>query len=156
MAKITEIMLLQQAEQTALIIEKQGEMSTFGQMIGESFSKIDAYLKDHNELPSDVPFVEYPAYEQMTEHNIGMRIGFYITNSLPAKGDIQNVIIPCRKVIACLHKGIYDELAKLYNEMNEYIRQKGYESTGTSIEHYYTGPEVPEAEQVTRVVMPLK
>lgn len=156
MAKITEIMLLEQAEQTALVIEKQGDMSTFSQLIGEGFLKIDTYLKKLGELPSDIPFVEYPAYEEMTEKNIGMVIGFYTNKSLPAIEGIQSIIVPGRKTVVCLHKGPYNELAKLYNEMAEWIKEKGYEPSGTSIEHYYTGPEVPEAKQVTRVVMPVK
>lgn len=156
MAKITDIMLLKQTEQTALIIEKQGDMSTFGKLIGESFLKIDTYLKELKELPLDIPFVEYPAYEELTEKNIRMRIGFYTSKALPAKDTIQSITIPKRKVVVCLHKGSYSELAELYNEMAEWIKQKGFEPTGASIEHYYTGPEIPEPEQVTRVVMPLK
>ncbi len=156
MAKITDIMLLQQPEQYALIIEKQGDISTFSQLIGEGFIKIDTYLKEQKGLPSDIPFVEYPAYEEMTEKSIGMVIGFYTCKPFPTNDDIHSILVPERKVVVCLHKGPYDELAKLYNEMVDWIKDKGYEATGTSIEHYYTGPEIPEAEQVTRVVMPLK
>lgn len=156
MAKITEIMLLQQPEQKALTLQNQGDITTFSQLIGEGFLKIDAYLKELGELPADIPYVEYPAYEQMTDTNIGMVIGFYTSKALPEKGDIKSVIIPERKIVVCLHKGSYDELAVLYNEMAAWIKEKGYEPSGTSVEHYYTGPEVPEAEQVTRIVMPVK
>ncbi|MDU1892902.1 MAG: GyrI-like domain-containing protein [Dysgonomonas sp.] len=156
MANMTEIMLLQQAEQHALVIKRQGSMDTFGQLIGDGFLQIGTYLKEQGIEPSDIPFVEYPAYEEMTEKNIGMVIGFYTAKALPAKGDIQSVMVPERKVVVCLHKGPYSDLAKLYNEMAAWIKEKGYEPSGTSIEHYYTGPEVPEPEQITRVVMPLK
>ncbi|MFV0330918.1 MAG: GyrI-like domain-containing protein [Dysgonomonas sp.] len=155
MAKITEIMLLEQAEHTALVIERQGSMSTFSQLIGEGFLKIGTYLNELNKAPSDIPFVEYPAYNEMTEENIRMVIGFSTTKSLPAKNDIQSIIIPERRIVVCLHKGSYDELADLYNEMAEWIKEQGYTPSGTSIEHYYTGPEVPESEQITRIVMPL-
>lgn len=156
MAKITDIMLLQQPEQHALTIKAQGDMATFGDLIGDGFRKIDAYIKEMDKLPSDIPFVEYPAYEQMTEKNIGMVIGFYVAEKLPAKNGIESITIPQRKIVVCLHKGTYNELAELYNEMTEWIKEKGYEPTGTSIEHYYTNPEVPETEHVTRIVMPLK
>lgn len=156
MSKITDIMLLEQAEQTALIVEKQGEMSTFSQLIGEGFLKIGKYLEDLKELPSDIPFVEYPAYEEMTEKNIRMLIGIYTNKQIPPKDGIQCVTIPGRKIVVCLHKGSYDELATLYNEMAEWIKVKGYTPSGTSIEHYYTGPEVRESEHVTRIVMPVE
>ena len=155
MAKITEIMLLQQVEQAALVIEKQGSMATFGKYIGEGFMKIGGYLDESGEVTTDIPFVEYPAYEEMTEDNIRMLIGLYTAKPLPAKDNIQSIIIPARKIAVCLHKGTYDALAVLYNEMAEWIKEKGYKPSGTSIEHYYTGPDVPETEHITRVVMPL-
>lgn len=156
MAKITEIMLLEQPEQTALVIEKQGDMTTFSQLIGEGFKKIGAYMEEKNEVPSDIPFVEYPAYEEMTEKNIRMVIGFYTPKKIQGDDEINSITIPARKMVVCLHKGDYNELAQLYNEMATWIKEKGYEQTGASIEHYYTKPDVPEAEQVTRIVMPLK
>lgn len=156
MAKITEIMLLQQKEQTALIIENQADMQTFSNLIGEGFRKIGTYLSELGEVTTDIPFAEYPAYEEMTEDNIKMIIGFYTAKALPAMGEIKSITIPARKVVVCLHKGNYNELASLYNEMAAWISDKGYTPSGISIEHYYTGPEVPEAEQITRVVMPVK
>lgn len=156
MAKITEIMILEQAEQTALVIEKQAEMNTFGQYIGEGFRKIGSYLDELGEIPADIPFVVYPAYEEMTEKNIRMIIGFYTNKPLPPKEDIQSIVIPKRKIVVCLHKGTYNEMANLYNELAEWIKEKSYEPSGTSIEHYYTGPEVPESEHVTRIVMPVE
>ena len=46
-------------------------------------------------------------------------------------------------------------MATLYNEMMEWIKTNGYKASGTSIEYYYTSPDIPEEEQVTRVEMPL-
>jgi len=156
MSKLTDIMLLQQPEQTALVIEKQGEIDTFSRLIGEGFMKIGAYMEELKEVTTDIPFVVYPAYEEMNEKNIGMIIGLYTAKSLPARDDIQSIVIPSRKIAVCLHKGTYDQLAELYQEMAKWINEKGYNPSGTSIEHYYTGPEVPETEHITRIVMPLK
>ena len=156
MAKITDIMLLQQKEQTALVIEHQTDIHTFGKLIGEGFMKIGGYIDELGEVTTDIPFAEYPAYEEMTETNIKMAVGLYTPVALPAKEDIRSVVIPARKIVVCLHKGNYEELAVLYNEMAVWIKDKGYTPSGTSIEHYYTGPEVPESEHITRVVMPVE
>ncbi|MDH8702514.1 effector-binding domain-containing protein [Dysgonomonadaceae bacterium PH5-43] len=155
MAKFTDIMLLQQPQQHALVIERQGDMATFGKLIADGFAEISAYLKEEGELPSDIPCVEYPAFNEMTENNIRMVISCYTSKPFAGKGDIQSIIIPERKVVACLYKGSYEEQAKLYNEMMEWIKENGFEGTGSSIEHYYTAPEVPQEEQITRIIMPL-
>ena len=85
-----------------------------------------------------------------------MIIGLKSSGKLQGKGNIKSIIVPERKILYCLHRGNYNELAALYNEMMGWIKANGYQGTGTSIEYYYTGPDVPEEEQVTRVEMPLK
>ncbi len=156
MSKLTDIMLLQQAEQPALVIESKGDIHSFSNLIGKGFMKIGKHLEELGEITTDIPCVEYPAYEEMTKENIKLNITFYTAKPIPGKDDIRSVVIPARKIAVCLHKGTYDEMAQLYNEMAEWIKTKGFEPTGTSIEHYYTGPDVPEADHITRIVMPLK
>jgi len=156
MTKISEIMLLQQPEQPALIIEVTTDMAGMPQAIGGSFMKIASYLEEQGEVTTDIPFVAYPDFESLTEENIHMITGFKLAKELPGKGEIKAVTIPECKIVMCLHRGTYEELAGLYNEMSEWIKSNGYQSTGTSIEYYYTGPNFPESEQVTRVEMPLK
>ena len=59
MAKISEIMLLQQPEQPALAIEVQTDMKGMSQAIGENFVRIDSLFKKQGEVTTDIPFVEY-------------------------------------------------------------------------------------------------
>lgn len=156
MTRISEIMLIQQAPQPALIIEAQTDMSGLPPAIEGSFMKIGAYLQEEGIAPTDIPFVMYKDFESMTEQNIKMVIGFKLSKALPNKGEISCIQLPEQKMAMCLHKGNYKELVTLYNEMLEWIRSQGYQAEGTSIEYYYSGPEVPEDEQVTRIEMPLK
>lgn len=155
MGKISEIMLLKQPQQSALAIEVQTDMNGMSKAIGENFVKIDSLFKKQGEITTDIPYVEYPDFESLTEQNIRMIIGLKSSRGLQGEGGIQSIIIPERKIVSCLHRGIYAELATLYNEMTEWIKVNGYKASGTSIEYYYTGPDVPEEEQVTRVEMPL-
>lgn len=155
MGKISEIMLLKQPQQPALAVEVQTDMSGMSKAIGENFVNIDSLFKKQGEVTTDIPYVEYPDFESLTEQNIRMIIGLKSPKELQGKEDIQSIIIPERKIVSYLHRGTYAELATLYNEMMEWIKSNGYKASGTSIEYYYTGPDVPEEEQVTRVEMPL-
>ncbi len=155
MARISEIMLLQQPEQPALIVEVHTDVNGMTKAIGDNFIKIDSLFKEQNEVTTDIPFVEYPHYESLTEQDIRMIIGFKSSGRLQGKEDIKSVIVPARKIVSCLHRGSYNELAALYNEMTEWIKLNGYKASGSSIEYYYSNPDVPEAEQVTRVEMPV-
>lgn len=155
MGKISEIMLLKQPEQPALAVEVQTDMNGMSEAIGKNFVKIDSLFKEQGEVTTDIPYVEYPNFESLTEHNIKMIIGLKSSKELQGEGDIRSITIPERKIVSCLHRGTYSELAVLYNEMMEWIKTNGYKPSGTSIEYYYSNPNVPEEEQVTRIEMPL-
>ena len=155
MAKISEIMLLQQPEQPALAIEVQTDMKGMPQAIGENFVRIDTLFKEQGEVTTNIPFVGYPDFERLTEEHVRMIIGLKSSRTLQGTGNIKSVIIPARRIVSCLHRGNYNELAQLYNEMAEWIKTNGYKASGTSIEYYYSNPDVPEEEHVTRVEMPL-
>lgn len=155
MAKISDITLFQQSEQTALVVEVQTDMNGMAKAIGDNFLKIDSLLKEQGAITTDIPFVEYPNFETLTEEHIKMVIGFKTSERLRGKEDIKSILIPARKTVSCLHRGTYNELAALYNEMLEWIKSNGYQAFGSSIEYYYSKPNIPEAEQVTRIEMPL-
>lgn len=156
MARITDIALLQQAEQPALIVEAVTDMKGIVDAITEGFGKIGAYLEECGEITTDLPFVAFPNYADMTGETIKMKIGFKTAKSLPPKENIQSVILPAQKIVSCIHRGNFEELGAMYNEMAEWIKSNGYEAEGTSVEYYHTGPQTPENELVTRVEMPLK
>ena len=69
MAKISEIMLLQQPEQPALAIEVKTDMKGMSQAIGENFVRIDSLFKKQGEVTTDIPFVEYPDFERRSYRN---------------------------------------------------------------------------------------
>ena len=88
------------------------------QAIRESFMKTSSLFEEQDAATTDIPFVKYPDYENPTEENIRMVIGFKSAKLLQGK-DITPRGIPARKVVSCLHKGTYNELANLYNEISE-------------------------------------
>ena len=89
------------------------------QAIRESFMKISSLFEEQDAATTDILFVKYPNYENLTEENIRMVIGFKSAKLLQGKDDITPRGIPARKGVSCLHKGTYNELANLYNEISE-------------------------------------
>lgn len=106
------------------------------QAIRESFMKISSLFEEQDAATTDIPFVKYPDYENLTEENIRMVIGFKSAKLLQRKDDITLRGIPARKVVSCLHRGTYNKLANLYNEISELINANRYKTTETSIVFY--------------------
>ena len=57
--------------------------------------------------------------ESFMKISIRMVIGFKSAKLLQRKDDITLRGIPARKVVSCLHRGTYNKLANLYNEISE-------------------------------------
>ncbi len=153
MPRISEFQLVARLEQPVLSIQKVTKVENLSRLIGESYTKIAAYLTELGELMTDLPFV---AYFNTDVQNLQVEIGFPIAKELPAKGDIAYSVIPGGKVVFCMYQGAYDKLGPVYTEMAQWMEKYGLQADGSSYEYYYNGPEYPEASLLTKVVMPLK
>lgn len=65
-------------------------------------------------------------------------------------------MIPEGYSVFCMYRGPYQEMEPVYNEMAKWIEEHGYQATGTAYEYYYNGPECPESELLTKIVMPVQ
>ena len=77
------------------------------QAIRESFMKISSLFEEQDAATTDIPFVKYPDYENPTEENIRMVIGFKSAKLLQGKDDITPRGMPAQRT--------YNKLANLYN-----------------------------------------
>ena len=98
------------------------------QAIRESFMKISSLFEEQDAATTDIPFVKYPDYENPTEENIRMVIGFKSAKLLQGKDDITPRGMPAQRT--------YNKLANLYNEISERINANRYKTTETSIVFY--------------------
>ena len=156
MPRVSDIEVLYRLEQPVLYISTKTNVNNLPNAIGESFVKLGAFLEDSVELLTDIPFVAFPGYENMDENNMSVVVGFPISRKLQGRGEIQSSVLPEGKIIFCMHRGDYGGMGPLYQDMADWIKENGYESAGTCYEYYYNGPNFPEEEMLTRVVIPLK
>jgi effector-binding domain-containing protein len=153
MPKMTDIVLLQLGEQPTLSIRTRTQVEKLPVLIGESYGRIASYMQGLGESFSDVPFV---AYHNMDMQDLDVEMGFPVAKPLPDNEDIHFSVIPARKVVFCMYRGAYSGMAPAYEEMAKWIEDNGFTALGTSYEYYYNGPECPESELLTKIVMPLK
>jgi len=152
MPRVSNIDLFQKREQPTLSIRTRTKVEDLPALIGESYGKMAAYLKELGELLSDVPYV---AYYNTDMQDLDVEIGFPVPKALPAKEDIHSGSIPESKVVFCMHRGAYRDMVSTYGEMAAWIEENGLKPVGTAYEHYYNGPEYPESELLTMIVMPV-
>lgn len=153
MPKMSRVELLKQSEQPTLVIRTRAKVGGLQKLIGESYCKLSVYLEELGETLSDVPFV---AYHNMDMQDLDVEIGFPVADPLPGKGEIQSGSIPAGLRIFCMYRGAYTQMEPVYQEMQKWMSDHGYEPEGAAYEHYYNDPEFPESDLLTKIVMPVK
>ena len=73
MPRISNFEILQKREQPALFIRTKTKVENLPALIGESYGKMEAYLKEIGEYLSEAPYV---AYFNMDMQNLDVEIGF--------------------------------------------------------------------------------
>ena len=153
MPRITDFILITTNETQTLSIRTRTTIAGLPPLIGASYGKLAGYLAENQAIVADIPFV---AYHNMDMQNLDVEIGFPVTTALPGRGEIQPSTIPAGPQVFCLYQGSYREIGTTYEEMAAWIKQNGWEPVGTAFECYFNGPEWPEDQRLTKVMMPLK
>ena len=153
MPRVTKIETLYKNEQPTISVRTRTSVDKLPILIGETYAKLEAYLKEVGGHMSDIPFV---AYHNMDMQNLDVEIGFPVSEKLASKEDIQSATIPAGKVIFCIFRGAYNEIESTYAEMAKWIEDNGLTPTGTAYEYYYNSPnDFPMDEMLTMIVMPI-
>lgn len=146
--------LSEQAGQPTLAVRTRTAVGNLPQELGKAYSSIIAYLNELGEQPAAAA---YAAYYNMDMEDLDVEMGFTVAQAIPGKDDIQAGEIPAGRQVSYLYKGAYQDMAPVYEAINRWIAEKGYEPTGICYEFYYNSPlEVPENELLTKIVFPVK
>ena len=152
MPNMTDVILVRQPEQATITIRTTTKVQELPGLIGGSYAKIAGYLGELGEMMSDVPFV---CYHNMDMQALDVEIGFPVAMPLPERREIRTSSIPEGFVVFCMYRGPYSEMASVYDEMAKWINDNGFVPIGTAYEFYYNGPDCPESELLTKVMMPV-
>lgn len=148
------IELKEKGVQPVLAIRKTTSVGELPKEIGKAYGSIMQYMNELGEQPAEAP---YTAYYNLDMEHLDVEMGFPVLKKLAGRGEIIAAEIPAGRFVECTYKGPYAGMEPVYEDMNKWIAEKGYEATGTAYEVYYNSPgEVPESELLTRIMLPLK
>jgi effector-binding domain-containing protein len=122
-------------------------------LIGQSYGAIMQYMGELGEPVAGEPFV---IYYNLDMKNLDVELGFPVSRSLPARGEIKPSTLPAGPSARTLYTGPYTDMGPAYEELTKFVTDSGHEPSGIAIEYYLTGPETPMEKHQTRIVFPLK
>ncbi|MEL7657381.1 MAG: hypothetical protein AAGU75_15920 [Bacillota bacterium] len=93
-------MKFEKAEQPTISIRTNTKVENLPMLIGESYGKMAAYLKELEEFLSDVPYV---AYHNVDIQNLDVEIGFPVSKPLPGIGRFSQILFRLERLsFACI------------------------------------------------------
>ena len=140
--------------QSFLAMRTRTSASDLPAKLGESYGAIMGYLGGLGKQPAGMPFVAY--YNQDME-DLDVEIGIPTAEILAGRGNIYGAEIPAAKVAECVYTGPYSQMESAYQQLAEFVAERGVEVTGVAYEMYIDDPgTTPEPELRTMILFPLK
>jgi effector-binding domain-containing protein len=119
---------------------------------GRVYGAISQYLRELGEQHVGAAFA---AYHTMDMQNLDVEAGFPVSRPLPDRGDIRAGKIPGGMVAICHYTGPYDKVGTAYEDLTQFVKEKGYTPAGVCYEWYLNGPGVPPQDLKTDIVFPV-
>ena len=141
------------SEKLAVMIRKNTSIQDMPSILGACYEEIIQYV---NEIGAKEPIESFVIYYNMDMSNLEIDVGFTVSEKLPGRGHIIMSSIPKGKYAIALHEGPYDTLTDTYNELTEFVNEKGYEVDNWVYEVYLNNPmENPDEPPRTMIYFPL-
>lgn len=155
MPRISELEIIERGTQRALSVKSEVKLKDLNTEIEKSREKVYAYLQLMEEYPSGSFFVIYHSF---SKENVVMEAGFTIQNELEGKEDVQPTLIIEGLYLTALHLGAQNEIPKIYKEMDQWLEENQFETTGVSEEVHdnHISDSVLENQLVTKILIPIQ
>lgn len=155
MPTISELQVIERGVQSALSVRSEVELKDLNTEIEESREKVYAYLQLMEEYPSGSFFVVYHSFSKT---KVVMEAGFTVQKELEGKKDVQPTLITEGLYLTALHLGAQNEIPKVYKEMDQWLEENAYETTGVSEEVHYNqiSDSVLEDQLITKILIPIQ
>lgn len=153
MPQISDMAILFQPQQPTLSIRTRTTSHDLPMLIGAGFQRLAACLDELHIHMIDVPFV---AYHNLDTVNLDVEIGVPVAGIFSDSANIHAGHLAEGLIAFCFYQGPYQDIASLYDDMNEWMVKNGYKRNGAYYEYYYNGPPYHERHWLTKVLFPIE
>lgn len=151
MPRISDWFVMHRPEEICLVIRSKVPLKDLENEIAESWEKLTAYFNHSDTRPAGNYFVTYHSF---SKKEVDLVAGFPIAYRVTGREEI----ILSKKVsglyLTCLHQGARQTIPTVYREMDEWLKDHHFSTTGES-EEIYLNENVQEALLVTQILIPI-
>lgn len=153
MGRISDFRIIKRSAMPALSVRSQVALKELAAEMEESRNKLEAYLEHMDEFPAG-PF--YVIYHSFSRKEVDMEAGYPLSVEMEGEEEVEPAESPAGLYLTCVYRGAAKEIPKVYKEMDAWLEEHHYETSGVSEELYLNTGEAPEEEQVTQILIPIQ
>ena len=129
-------------------------------LIAESYGRLYGWVGQQGLEPVGMPAAVYLTMPGQTPESESLwELWAPVAGGQACEPDEQGIGIKClgaETVASAMHKGPYDQIGPVYEQLYGWLGQQGYRPAGPPRELYFSDPEeVPPEEYLTEVQMPV-
>lgn len=132
---MTKIKIMDRKESNVLCVQHDGAYKNIPH--NEYFKMLKSWAKEHKAKPYSKPmgiFYDYTGRDE--KDDLKADIGIPIKKKKPTSGSMHIKYLPKMKVAQAKYKGTQEDIDKVYKEISDYIKKKGYKPSGSPMEIY--------------------
>lgn len=153
MGRISDFRIIKRSALPALSVRSQVALKDLAAEMEEARNKLDAYLELMDEFPAG-PF--YVIYHSFSRKEVDMEAGYPVSLEIEGEEEIEPAELPAGLHLVCVHRGAAKEIPRVYKEMDAWLEEHHFETSGISEEIYLNTGEAPEEEQITQILIPIQ
>lgn len=132
---MAKIKIKNRKESNVLCVEHEGDYKNIPH--DEYFKMLRTWAKENKAKPYSKPMgIFYDDPEKTEPNKRRADIGVLIKKKKPTSGSMHIKYLPSMKVAEAKYKGTQEDVQKTYNEIYDWIREKGYKPSGSPMEIY--------------------
>ena len=150
----------------ALAVQMSGHCATdpaaISDAIGQKFQALFGFIARHHLVPNGPPRAIYTSYDSA---GLSFLVAVPVADGASAPAEDPSVLVdtlPGRKAYRFTHHGPYTNLSQTYNQVTEFLKEKGWLRSNADWarympmwEEYLTDPEkTPPAQLLTYIYLP--
>lgn len=149
---MTKIKIKDRKESNVLCVEHEGDYKNIPH--DEYFKMLKSWAKENKARPYSKPigiFYDDPGKKEKNE--LKADIGIPIKKKKPTSRSMHIKYLPKMKVAQGKYKGTQDDMKKIYDEIYDFIKEKGYKPNGSPMEIYKGKTKMVEGKKVMKGII---
>lgn len=151
MPRISDWLVMQRPEERGVAIRSQVPLKDLENKITESRDKLEAYLRHIGIRPAGNFFVTYHSFSKKA---VDLEAGFLTASKAAGREEIMPVTKRAGLYLTCIHQGARQTIPAVYREMDAWLQDQHFSTTGES-EEIYLNENVQDALLVTQILIPI-